>query len=101
MPTDSSGAYASIKHPERLFINGQWDTPSSTSKFDVVNCATEDVFGRVAEAQEADVNRVVAAARAAFDRGPWPRMSHSERAGYLRAIAHEVDSGEMIWRGSG
>jgi aldehyde dehydrogenase (NAD+) len=101
LPTDSSGAYASIKHPERLFINGQWDTPSSASKFDVVNCATEEVFGRVAEAQEADVNRVVAAARAAFDRGPWPHMSHSERAGYLRAIAHEVgqrgDDLARIW----
>ncbi len=41
----------------------------------------------VAEAQLEDVNRAVAAAREAFDHGPWPRMSHHERAGYLRAMA--------------
>jgi aldehyde dehydrogenase (NAD+) len=101
MATSSIGAYAPVKHPDRFFINGQWNAPSSASKIDVVNCATEEVFFRVAEAQEADVNSAVAAARAAFDRGPWPRMSHSERAGYLRAIAHELgrrgDDSARIW----
>ena len=55
------------------------------SKINVINCATEELFLSVAEAQEADVNRAVAAARAAFDHGPWPLMSHAERAGYLKA----------------
>src|ERR1700722_1612344 len=90
LATSSIGAYAPLKHPDRFFINGQWDAPSSASKIDVVNCVTEEVFLRVAEAQEADVNRAVAAARATFDRGPWPRMSHAERAKYLRAIAKEI-----------
>ena len=40
-----------------------------------------------AEAQEADMARAVAAARQAFDEGPWPRLTHAERAEYLRAIA--------------
>jgi aldehyde dehydrogenase (NAD+) len=101
LATSSIGAYAPVKHPDRFFINGQWDAPSGASKIDVVNCATEEVFFRVAEAQEADVNRAVAAARAAFDRGAWPRMSHSERAVYLKAIAHELgqrgDDSARIW----
>src|SRR5262245_52094036 len=93
----------SITSPDRLFIGGEWVAPSSGSMFDVVMPSTEDVFLRVAEAQEADVNRAVAAARQAFDKGPWPRMSHAERAGYLRAIGKEVlaRSNELadIWTG--
>ena len=53
--------------------------------------ATEEVFATVAEAQEVDVNRAVAAARKAFDHGPWPRMSHNERAEHMRTIADELD----------
>jgi acyl-CoA reductase-like NAD-dependent aldehyde dehydrogenase len=64
-------ATASVKQPDCFFINGEWAAPSSASKIDVINCATEELFLRVAEAQEADVNRAVAAAKAAFDRGPW------------------------------
>jgi aldehyde dehydrogenase (NAD+) len=90
-----------VKHPDRFFINGQWAAPSGASKIDVINCATEELFLRVAEAQEADVNRAVAAARAAFDWGSWPRMSHIERAGYLKAIARELslraDDSARIW----
>jgi acyl-CoA reductase-like NAD-dependent aldehyde dehydrogenase len=41
----------------------------------------------VAEAQAEDVSRAVGAAREAFDRGPWPRMTHAQRAEYLRAMA--------------
>jgi betaine-aldehyde dehydrogenase len=82
----------SLKHPDRFFINGEWAKPSSSSTIDVINSGTEELFLRVAEAQEADINRAVAAARTAFDRGPWPRMSHAERANYLRAIAREIPS---------
>lgn len=60
---------------------------ASGANFDVIAPATEEVFVTIAEAREDDMNRAVAAARAAFDHGPWPRMTHAERAGYLRAIA--------------
>jgi aldehyde dehydrogenase (NAD+) len=83
---------APLAHPDRFFINGQWASPSSASKFEVVNSGTEELFVSVAEAQAADIDLVVAAARNAFDKGPWPRMSHKERAGYLRAIAVEIDA---------
>lgn len=78
---------AGIRNPDRLFIGGKWVRPSSESYIDVVSAASEQVFLRVAAAQEADMGRAVAAAREAFDVGPWPQMSHRERAHYLRAIA--------------
>src|SRR3546814_18129525 len=52
--------------------------------------STEEVYFTVAEAREADVDRAVAAAREAFDHGPWPRMSVAERADYLRRISQEI-----------
>src|SRR5882757_3600239 len=74
-----------------FFIGGEWVKPSSGSVIDVIAPTTEEVYMRVAEAQEADVNRAVAAARGAFDTGPWPRMSHAERANYLRAIGKKLN----------
>ncbi len=79
-----------IRHPDRFFIGGEWIAPSSESTIEVVTPSTEELFVRVAEAQAGDVNRAVDAARGAFDHGPWPLMSHAERADYLRAIAREV-----------
>ncbi len=76
---------------DRLFIGGNWVTPSTSAMFDVISPITEQVFARVAEAQEADINRAVTAARAAFDNGPWPRLSHKERAVFLRAIAKGIE----------
>jgi len=81
----------SLKHPDRFFIDGAWTPASSSAKINVLSSSTEELFLSVAEAQEADVNRAVAAARKAFDDGPWPRMSHKERAKYLRAIGDELD----------
>ena len=84
--------FANIKHPDRLFIDGKWAVPSGAKFIDVANCATEETFLRVAEAEEEDVNRAVEAARKAFDAGEWPRLSHAERAAYLRAIGRELDA---------
>jgi acyl-CoA reductase-like NAD-dependent aldehyde dehydrogenase len=81
---------APVRHPDRFFINGEWVKPSSDAKLDVFDSGTEELFVCVAEAQAADIDRAVAAARQAFDHGPWPRMSHAERAEYLMAIARGV-----------
>jgi aldehyde dehydrogenase (NAD+) len=80
-----------IQYPEKLYIDGIWTDPSSSARIDVINCATEELFERVAEAKIADVQRAVAAARMAFDVGPWPRMTHLERATYMRRIADALD----------
>ncbi|MGD9661687.1 MAG: aldehyde dehydrogenase [Porticoccaceae bacterium] len=77
---------APLQYPDQFFIDGEWVKPSSSACFDVIAPATEQLYVRVAEAQEADMNRAVAAARTAFDKGVWPRMTHSERAAYLHAI---------------
>jgi acyl-CoA reductase-like NAD-dependent aldehyde dehydrogenase len=76
-----------LRHLDRFFIGGAWVVPSSDSMITVTDSATEERFFSVAEAQAADVDRAVGSARQAFDAGPWPRMSHGERADYLRAIA--------------
>jgi aldehyde dehydrogenase (NAD+) len=79
-----------IRSPDRFFIGGAWVAPSSNSRIKVMTASTEEVFVSVAEAQAADIDRAVAAARKAFDEGPWPRMSHAERAGFLNAIADQM-----------
>lgn len=82
---------APIKHPDCLFIDGLWVKPSGESKIEVVNSGTEEIYMQVAEAQAADCDRAVVAARRAFDHGPWPQMSHRERAAYLHAIGEELE----------
>jgi aldehyde dehydrogenase (NAD+) len=87
----STMAQSIIQHPDKLFIDGKWIDPSGTSKIDVINSASEELFATVAEAQAPDVDCAVAAARRAFDQGPWPRMSHEERAEYMRGLADQLD----------
>ncbi|PXA82860.1 aldehyde dehydrogenase [Nostoc sp. 3335mG] len=78
---------ANIRNPQAFFFGGDWVEPSAGSTIDVVDSSTEEVFLTVAEAQAADVDRAVAAAREAFDRGPWPRLSPKERGVYLTKMA--------------
>jgi betaine-aldehyde dehydrogenase len=75
----SGGGFRMQVH-ERLFIGGDWIAPATTATIDVVSPHTTEVIARVAAAAEADVDRAVAAARTAFDEGPWPRMKPAERA---------------------
>ena len=75
-----------ITHPDELFVGGTWVAPSSDARIDVIDAGTEELAFRVPAAQAADVSRAVEAARTAFDEGPWPWLSHAERAGYLRAL---------------
>ena len=49
-----------------LFIGGGWVAPESTEVIEVVSPATEEVIGRAPHASTADVDRAVAAARAAL-----------------------------------
>src|SRR4051794_7597034 len=95
-----------IDHSDRFFIGGEWVTPSSDSMFDVIDSGTEAVFFRLAEAQAPDMARAVDAAKTAFDDGPWPRLTHAERAEYLRALgagllARGDDLGQIWPRQSG
>ncbi len=90
-----------LAHPDRFYIGGEWVTPSSGDSIDVIRCSDETVVASIAEARDADIDRAVSAARRAFDEGPWPRMSHAERATYLRAIAaafqERSDDFAQVW----
>lgn len=67
-----------VEHGQ-LFIGGELTDPLGTDVIEVVSPHTEEVIGRVPHASRADVDRAVAAARKAFDEGPWPRMTLDER----------------------
>ena len=79
-----------IKEYDRLFIGGDWVAPEGTGTIDVISPSTEEIMGRVPDATEADVDKAVAAAREAFDRGPWPRMTPAERAEVLTKVANAM-----------
>jgi acyl-CoA reductase-like NAD-dependent aldehyde dehydrogenase len=70
-----------------FFIGGRWVEPSAAARFGVVSPATEQVVGHVPLAEAPDLDRAVAAARRAFDEGPWPRTPPGERAEVLRRAA--------------
>ncbi len=75
-----------IRHPDKLFIGGEWVAPLSGRQLEIVNPNSEEVVARVAEAGKEDMDRAVAAAREAFDHGPWPTTPPAERAAKLMAM---------------
>jgi aldehyde dehydrogenase (NAD+) len=95
-----------IRDYDRLFIGGDWVAPEGTDTIGIVSPVTEEVIARVPDGTEADIDKAVAAARTAFDHGPWPRMTPAERAEILRAVAAQVmaemgDMAEIITREMG
>ncbi|WP_405141067.1 aldehyde dehydrogenase [Sphaerisporangium sp. NBC_01403] len=72
---------------DRLFIGGDWVAPAGTATIDVISPHTEEIVGRVPDGTPADMDNAVAAARQAFDHGPWPRMSMAERAEVVGKLA--------------
>ncbi|MFC5746581.1 aldehyde dehydrogenase [Actinomadura rugatobispora] len=99
--TLTNDAAAPVRNANRFYIGGEWVAPSSDSAFDVIDSSTEQLYFRVAEAQAPDIARAVDAARRAFDEGPWPRLTHAERAEYLRAMAAQfrerIEDFAQIW----
>ena len=75
----------------RMLIDGRFVAAASGKTFPVYNPATGDVITHVPEAEAEDVNRAVEAARRAFDEGPWPRMSPSERGRIMWRIADLIE----------
>jgi aldehyde dehydrogenase (NAD+) len=80
--------------------------PSTDATISVIDSDTEQVYFTVAEAQAGDIDRAVSAAREAFDHGPWPWLTHAQRADYLRALGAELkkrsdDIGQVWPRESG
>ena len=80
-----------LKSPGKLLINGQWVESKSGKTFDVFNPATDQVITQVAEGDAADVENAVAAARKAFDEGPWSKMTASQRSRLIWKIGDLIE----------
>ena len=80
-----------MTHVDDLYIDGAWRPATSAARLDVVNPATEEVWGSAPDADAADVDAALTAAVRAFRAGPWPRLRPSDRAVYLCRIADEVE----------
>ena len=74
-----------IAQPRKMLIGDSWVDATSGKSFPVYNPATGDVLATVAEGEQEDINRAVAAARKAFDEGPWRKLTASQR-------------GRLIWK---
>src|ERR1700746_3817161 len=74
----------------QMFINGEWVISKSTKTFPVYDPSTEEVIAQVPDANAEDVNRAVAAAKAAFEDGPWATTTAQERGRVLFRLAEKV-----------
>jgi phenylacetaldehyde dehydrogenase len=80
-----------VSTPRPLLIGGKWVAAASGKTFPVYDPSTGNVLAHVAEADAVDVDNAVQAARFAFDEGPWPRMSPSERGRLIWKLADLIE----------
>lgn len=76
-----------LRDTYQLFINGEYSNSSNNAFFETHNPATGEVLASVAKATKEDVDRAVKAARIAFEKGKWPKLSQARRARVLNNIA--------------
>jgi aldehyde dehydrogenase (NAD+) len=82
---------------KRMLSGGKWLEAASGKTFDTINPATGQVLAQVAEGDAEDINRAVAAARAAFE-GPWSKAKPCERQALLLRLAelNEANFDELV-----
>jgi betaine-aldehyde dehydrogenase len=85
----ASEAKASVRKYQ-MFINGEFVSGNRGSYLAVIDPSTEETIAEVPDADEKDVNRAVAAAKAAFDSGAWPQTTAQERGRILFRLAERV-----------
>ncbi|MFC0449306.1 aldehyde dehydrogenase [Rhodococcus jostii] len=79
-------------HYDALFIGGEWVAPSTSARITAISASTEQPIGSVPEAQEADVDAAVAAARRAFDDpAGWAHWAPAERATAMERLADVLE----------
>src|SRR5215469_1864628 len=84
-----SGVQTEVK-TYQMFINGGWVSSQSAKTFPVYDPSTEEVIALVPDAGFEDVNRAVAAAKAAFEEGPWSTTTAQERGRVLFRLADKI-----------
>jgi phenylacetaldehyde dehydrogenase len=80
-----------LSRPRKMLIGGQWVEARSGKTFETFNPATGEVLAHVAEGDRADIDQAVAAARKAFENGPWPDMSPSERGRLMWKLSDLIE----------
>jgi betaine-aldehyde dehydrogenase len=85
-------AAAEFVERKDFYIGGEWVAAESRATIDVIGAATEEPLGRVPDASPADVDRAVAAARRAFDTGPFPDWAPSERAEAISRLSKALQA---------
>lgn len=80
-----------LSKPKKMLIDGKWVEAQSGKAFETRNPATDEVLAKIPEGGKADVDKAVAAARRAFEQGPWRKMSASERARCLYKLADLIE----------
>jgi acyl-CoA reductase-like NAD-dependent aldehyde dehydrogenase len=75
----------------QLFVGGEWVGPAGDEIYEAINPANEAVVAAVANPTIADADRAAAAARAAYDEGPWPWLSMAERAAIVGRFCQEFE----------
>ena len=92
----STGATTGVRMYQN-FVNGKWESAASGKTFPVYDPSSEEIIAHVAASETADVDRAVAAARAAFDSGPWTQTTAQDRGRILFRLAEKIrqNSGEL------
>ena len=80
-----------LSRPRKLLIGGQWVGAKSGKTFETYNPATGEVLAQVAEGDRAEIDQAVAAARKAFETGPWPAMAPAERGRLLWKLSDLIE----------
>ncbi len=79
-----------MKNFDKLYIDGSWVAPAGSDTLDVIDSTTEEVFATIPAGIPADIDRAVAAARAAFP--SWSEEPAPERGKLLRRVAEELEA---------
>ena len=90
-PAPSAGVAAFLRRPARLLIGGEWVASESHVRIPVIDPATGFEVASIADANRADVDKAVAAARTAFERGPWATMLPADREALIWRLADLID----------
>ena len=83
---------------DKLFIGGKWVAPSTSEVIEVHSPATGEYVGKVPMAAKADVDAACAAARKAFDEGPWPRMTPQERQAVISNAVKLIEDRDDLFK---
>jgi aldehyde dehydrogenase (NAD+) len=76
---------------DRLYIDGEWAKPAAGASEAVLNPATEVVIGMAPVGGKAEADAAIAAARHAFDHGPWPHLPMAKRIEYVQRFKAGVE----------